>query len=129
VLILVGFRSFKLSAMEGFCEFLEVLISVDLKIFIISRSETHVRGPEAHKELLEVSLLSESKCRLAGELFPRVIRAERCAAGHGVRRLWGTPFRRVGTRRIARRQGFGAVSEGGCLQVTPEVTSCVSTLD
>jgi hypothetical protein len=120
VLILVGFRSLKLSAMEGSCEFLEVLISVDLKTFIINRSETHVRGPEIHEELLEVFVLGESRRRLARGLFLRVIRAEMCAARHGVREFWGAPFRQVGTRRTARRQGFSAVSEGGCLQVTPE---------
>jgi hypothetical protein len=98
VLILVGFRSFKLSAMEGFCEFLEVLISVDFKIFIISRSETHVGRSAEHEELLEVLVLRESKCCLAGGLFPGVIRAEMCAAGHGTRGFW---------------------DEGVCLQVTP----------
>jgi hypothetical protein len=84
--------------MEGFCEFLEVLISVDFKIFIISRSETHVRRSETHEELLEVSALSESKCRLAGGLFPRVIREGMCAASDGVSGFWG---------------------EGICLQIIP----------
>jgi hypothetical protein len=96
--------------MEGFCEFLEVLISVDFKIFIINRSETHVRRAEAHEELLEVLVLRESKCRLVRGYFPRVMSAEMFSAKHSVRGFW------VGR---------------ACLQVTPEdsmESTSVSTL-